>query len=248
MFWALVFFIFPLSCSALVEDELCRVVQVSAGGEYPLKIRLSNSEDRPIVVHLKQSDYSYCASGENYYLPPGTLARSNANWVELDETCIKIPSKSSVDAHYTIRTPQKIPAEGSFSSLILIEPDLFSEEAAIKVRLRFAHQIVTNIGGGKAELELLEKRFDPISSLLYLDVANSGEIFLDPVLTFKIYSEEGKLVENISGGRQKILPESSVRYTLDLKRIPAGSYHAIALFNEGQFYFGEKLLFSIPSS
>lgn len=242
----------PFSCSGLVEDDLSRCIDVVPGGEYPMKIRLSNAEDKPLVVTLKQADYTYSATGENHFPQPGTLPRSNASWIEVQNTRIELAPNSRAEVHYVVRVPKKLDHQGSYWSLIFIEPETFhevqSEATQIIVKVRYAYQIVTNIGQGTAKLDLVKVDWatNQEKPTLNIDVVNNGEVFLKPHLGLKIYDVEGKLVRNINGNEQKLLPETSTRFPVEIEGLAPASYAGLLLLRDGDRYFGKRFAFEVP--
>lgn len=244
----------PCTCYALVEEDLSQVIEVVPGGEYPMKIRLHNSETKPVVVSLKQADYSYVATGESYFEPPGTIERSNAGWIEVQTSRVEIPPGGSTDVHYVVRVPKKLSHQGSYWSLILIEPDSSQEvqaaggNATIQVKIRYAYQVVTNIGKGNPKLELLHSSLaaNQDRTTLYLDVINNGEVFLKPRLNLKIYDTLGKLVKNVEGMEQKLLPATSVRFPVEIEGLSPASYTGLLLLRDGDSYFAKRFSFEIP--
>lgn len=236
----------PLSAFGLVEDSLSRTIEVQPGNEYPIKIHFNNTQNHPVAINLKQSDYSYLASGENFYLAPGTLPRSNASWIELSSIRVVVPPNSSTELFYTIRVPSHVPQHGSYWSVIFLEPEnshvIQSEGNTINVKVRYAHQIVTNVGTGAAKLRLQQAYIDRSGEVprLNIDIENVGNLYLQATLGLKLYNSKGKQVKAETANEQKILPQTSVRYSVDISELPSESYTGLIVLRDGDQYFGER--------
>lgn len=250
MRWMAWLLLLPAVCWGFLEDELSRCVEVKSGGEYTYRLRLRNTDNVPLVVHLTQSDYGYAANGETYFPLAGTTPRSNAKWVELPDGQVVVPAQSVKDLFYTVRVPRDSRLSGSYWSVILIEPEaghtVTQDEATIHVKVRYAHQIVTNLSGGGAQLKLAQTTLDHSQgSKLMLDIANVGERFLRPHCNVKIYDAAGKLARTTTIAEQNILPGSSIRYTVEVDGLTPQQYHGLLLLRDGECYFGERFTFQV---
>ncbi len=247
----LLFLLMPTLCMGLIQSDLSKVIDVAPGKEYLCTFSLVNTYDEPLRIRLQQSDYKYQASGENFYLPPGSIEQSNANWIELPKTFLELPPHSEMEVGYTVRVPSKLDKHGSYWSLIFVEPELGQKledaNSMIEVRIRYAYQVVTNHGQGKPQLKLQATSLATIDGQRYvnLDVENPGNIFLRPKLEVKIYDAAGKIVSSVESIQQSILPGMSIRYPVAVTELPPQDYHGLLLLRDGDRYYGEKFRFSL---
>jgi len=236
---------------ALVKGDLTRVIAVTPGQEVPLFIPLGNDEDVPIRVTLRQFDYSYNANGENFFSEIGTNSRSNAKWLELHTDQVVLQPHTCTDVFYKLRIPNDPTLCGSYWSLILIEPDQVQKSVSsssagvqIQVKIRYAYQIISNINQGRADLKIVHSNYQ--DKQLSFDVLNMGQVYLTPKLLLQLYDRQGQLVRTLSASAQKLLPDSSVRYILDVSDLQPGSYSALLLLDSGEEnVFGEKINISV---
>ena len=68
---------------------------------------------------------------------------------------------------------------------------------------------------------------------LLVDVENTGERWLRGTLWVELYAKEGALVGRFDAGRLRMYPGTSVRYTVDLAGVLAGSYKALIVIDCG---------------
>lgn len=240
---------FPLY--SLIRGDLTKVIAVLPGEEVLMKIVLENDQDEQLTIQLKQSDYTYNAKGENFFLDPGSLPRSNASWIELPKSRVNIPSKQSVDLFYTIKVPENLPQNGSYWSLILAEPENRSEPQSpstspiqLYVKVRYAYQVVANVGKGKTNVKIVNKKLSshPKGLLFTFEVENHGEVFVMPKAAFRLYRSQGDFVHVFELPVQKIVPQASVGYRLELNDLNQDSYLGLLLIecNE-EMQIGEKI-------
>jgi len=132
---------------------------------------------------------------------------------------------------------------GTFWSLILIESSLSK---------RYAIQIITNIAlTGKVQVEFVNTSLvrEEGNVFLHVDVKNTGERLLSPVLYVELYEEDGEFVGKVEAGTWRIYPESSVRYRAEVTHLPAGVYNAMILLdNLDEHVFGTEFLLDLTSS
>src|SRR5882757_988576 len=69
----------------VLGGELTREYHLEAGGHVEGRLVLSNLSGEASRVRIYQTDYTFTADGKTNYGEPGTLPRSNAAWIELDE-------------------------------------------------------------------------------------------------------------------------------------------------------------------
>lgn len=242
----------------VVKSPLTDHFQARPGEIKRAKLELYNESDLPLHVQLTPSDYAYQATGDTFFNEPNSHPHSNASWIELSTSQVTIPPKSDAAVFYTVRVPQESSLTGSYWSLILIEPDTLhmqkvtseSSEFQLQVKVRYAHQIVSDLPKGQARLNVLNKRIaqEEGTTLLFLDLHNEGTLYLAPIPTLKLYDARGELVHEQVYPREKVLPGSSVRLATDLgKRESKTRLFALLLLDNGDAsLFGHRFEVEIP--
>lgn len=242
-------------CEANVRGDLTHSFASKPGENLRGKITIGNDRDQQEEVLLQINDYSFNCNGEVYFEDPGTYPRSNASWLQLHTDRVVIPPKSEVDIFYTIEVPEKITLPGSYWSVILVEPQspvgptmsLNQEnQVCVNVKIRYANHIITTIGNPQAKLKVLAKQLGVLNQtkVLNVDVANTGEIYLDPKLTLKIYDSKGKPLQTLNAPKQRLYPETSVRYSINISTLSPGEYNAFLILDAGNDHlFGDRFEF-----
>lgn len=243
-----------LGCSKLdaliFNSELLKVLEAKPGDILSVKLTLTNEKEKPEEVHISQADYKYNSSGENFFENPDTLDRSNAKWIELETHTVLLDPGQSKDVSYTVRVPNNSQLNGSYSSVLLIEPKepiaTLNEDnnLTLEVKVRYAHQPVVNIGSLNRSIKLLDTQLvvDESGHQVKIDIENNGNTHLYPQPVLKFYDKSGQLVKTLQSTPQNLLPNNSVRYTIPVQDIPAGEYLGLLLLDVGNGkLFAEKL-------
>lgn len=241
------------ACAAASINVLGPLVHervATAGGSYDGSILIQNTGKTPCQVRIYQTDYLYYADGRNLYGSLGENPASNGNWITLSANWLTIPPREKATVHYEVQVPANQGLRGSYWSMLMVEAvdDQPVSEAkgktalALRTKLRYGVQVITNIGNrGIRRIQFLERKvFDQDGRhILQLDIENSGERSLTPVLSVQLFNEAGKLIGNYQGDRFRILPTCSVRRQINLPDLPQGSYKALVIVDNGdQYVFG----------
>ena len=106
--------------------------------------------------------------------------------------------------------------------------------------IRYGVQIITHIEKkGTYNLKILEKKLS--QKTLSLDVENSGSWMQNPSLLLELVDLQGKKIGKFEAQKQRIFPDCSVKYQIDLSSINPGKYKAMVLLDHGETsLFGAK--------
>ncbi len=221
----------------LVVRELSHEWTVSPGEKYQGALELINSGAERIVVRIRQADYAFRADGLTEYSPPGSLDRSNADWISLAFTGVRleIAPQSTVSVPYVITVPKRPALSGTYWSILLVDevPQFASPvpegEMGVRQALGYGVQLVTHIGdSGSRKLELVDTSVSEERGglLLEVDLANPGQRWLRPVVWVEVHDSAGEYVGRFDSGRKRIYPGCSVRFRLSLPELERGAYRA----------------------
>jgi len=229
----------------VVESELTDARSASVGVSYEGKIRLRNTGDEPGEVKLYQTDYAFKADGSNTYGPPGKMARSNANWIQLDSNQLSLPPNGEITVNYRVRVPSGN-LSGTYWSMIMVEPvpkssadssnNSQDENTRLLQTLRYGLQVVTEIGtGGASELAFSNARLLERDGqrLFAVDAENTGQRWIRAQYWLELYTEAGSPVGKFDGPTKRIFPGTSVVFETPLGDIPPGKYIALAVADGG---------------
>lgn len=235
---------------AVVKGDQTRHFHVCPGQELPVSIPLGNDGCDPIRITLKQADYLFDADGANHFDPIGSHLRSNGKWISLHTDQVVLKPQSTTDLFYKIRVPNDPTLNGSYWSIILIEPDQVihpanqQEGMHLQIKIRYAYLVVTTIKGGKSDLKVLNlsQNISSQERRAQFDVANLGTLYLEPKLTLQLYDGKGHQIKSIRSLAEKILPNTSTRYYVELSGLSPGTYPALLLLESGEEHlFGERV-------
>lgn len=219
----------------------------AAGETYQGIIQLRNPGDTPQEVKVYQTDYLFFSDGTNIYGDPGTDPRSNADWITFSPQRFFIPPKGSSQVNYTVKVPENETLAGTFWSMMMIEAVSSESPEAVKKDkdkitfgisqvIRYGAQMVTHIGDtGVSTIKFLNTSVlkEKQERILQLDLENTGERLLRASLWVDLYDQSGGSVGRFEGGKRGIYPTTSVRFRIDLSRVPPGEYKALVVADCG---------------
>ena len=237
-----------------VVGGLSREKTAGPGESYVGTIELRNDSGSACDVRVYQTDYSFQATGETFYLEPGTSTRSNARWMAVSPQWITVPGHGKASVHYTVEVPDDSVLAGSYWSLIMIEPTELTTQTVnadqgrghmgVKTLLRYGIQIVTDVGAdGTREVTFQDSKLIERGDLrvLEIDVENSGNAWMSPFFSVELYDDDGTHRHHFESQRQRIYPGCSVRHSIDLTEVPCGSYKVLAVVdNRDESVFGAQ--------
>jgi hypothetical protein len=233
--------------SVAIVGGLTHVRVVTAGETYSGVILLRNIGEEPEEVKVYQVDYLFFCDGRNIYGEPGKGPRSNAGWITVSPKSTIIPAKETATIHYTINVPDNETLTGTYWSMFMVEgipkdspeasqPEKTESSFGIKQVFRYGVQMVTQIGEtGSRKLKYLKTKLlrEDEKKILQVDIENSGERWLRPLLWAELYDEKGSYIGRFEAGRLRIYPETSVRFRVDLSQVPKGHYKALVVADCG---------------
>jgi hypothetical protein len=240
----------------IVTGSLTHEYEVAPGRSYEGSIEVLNQGKDPQEVKSYQTDYTFSADGKVMYGDPGSLPRSNARWTTVSPRQFTIPPNETMIVRFTIQVPNDTVMNGTYWSVVMVEPvSPGSPESSgagtrdtgmgISQVLRYAVQIVTHIGAsGTRQLKFsqLQLSAEKDTRVLLVDVQNTGERWLRGTLWIDLYDSDGKHVAKLEGGRQRMYPGTSVRFSLDLAGVKQSTYKALIVVDcGGEDVFGANV-------
>ncbi|MCJ7579640.1 MAG: hypothetical protein MUP98_03790 [Candidatus Aminicenantes bacterium] len=225
-----------------VIGDLTHTQNAQPGETYETRIVIKNFGDQETGIKVYQRDFSYNSEASQFFYEIGTQKRSNAGWITYSPLQGKIFPFETTEILCSIHAPEDKTLVGTFWSLIIIESSFAK---------RYAIQIITHIGlTGTVQVEFVNTELvrEKESISLHVDVKNTGERLISPLLYVEFYDEEGEFVSKIEGGTWRIYPDTSVRYRVDVTSLPAGVYRAMILVdNLDEHVFGTEFLLDLTS-
>jgi hypothetical protein len=232
--------------SVTVVGSMTHQYETAPGATVEGTVEILNTGDEPRAVRVYQTDYLFNADGRYEYGEPGQQARSNAQWIALSPRQAVIPAGDSLRVRYTIQVPSDGTLRGTYWSLIMVEPVATPQAAPVadpsRVTVgltevfRYAVQIATHVGtGARREVRFSQVRLLPAEGkrLLAVDMQNTGERLLAGSLWAELYDSQGRYAGKFEGGRHRMYPGTSARYTLELGDLRDQSYRALIVLDCG---------------
>lgn len=242
--------------NALQVNGLTYLNTMKPGETAQVNITLISDKDRPEMVDLKLCDYWCNSDGQHFFEDVGKQTRSNAKWISLGSHREVVQPGERRDIYFTIQVPQEQNLNGSYWSVLLIEPSdplqtLVESEHGfqLQVKVRYAYHIVTHVGPATPSLKVVKKGMQMLDNINYftVDVENTGNLFLKPKMTIKLFTKQGKLEKTMETQTDRLYPGSSSRYFADGTGIAQGQYTAFLLLDNGDGrIFGDSFDISIP--
>jgi P pilus assembly chaperone PapD len=230
----------------VVVGNLVRTSTIKAGDAFDGVIFLKNTDKESADVRVSQTDYLFYADGSNAYGEPGNVPRSNASWITITPTSLRIAPGETQPVRYKGKAPADLKLQGTFWSMIMVEPNsapaitpegkIDQVALGLQTKIRFAIQIVTEVGqSGTRSLQVKEKRIvqGEGKRALQLDIANDGDRVLVPMMTVELFDKAGASIGRFEAARARIYPTCSVRAKVDLTDVPAGKYAAMVILDSG---------------
>lgn len=242
---------FIFSANVIVPGSLTHENTVTAKQIIQGTIPIQNNGDDIATVQVSLTDYSFNSKGESFFPDKGSLPRSNASWISTGKMQFDVAPHSTYSFSYSLQVPEDPSLAGSFWSIFLIEPiadklaspDL-EKSLGVQTIIRYGVQVISHIENkGSYELKILEKSLvkEGTTRTFSLSVENPGTLMQTPTLFLELIDQKGKKIERLEAHKQRILPNCSVTYQIDLSTIPSGLYKAMAILDHGgNALFGAK--------
>ncbi|MFP4459748.1 MAG: hypothetical protein ACLFSQ_09195 [Candidatus Zixiibacteriota bacterium] len=205
-----------------------------------IKVRNTGAERKTMKAYLQ--DYTFSSDGSNNYGKPGSIERSNANWITINPDQAVIDPYTTVNIDYKITVPKDASLQGSYWSMIIVEelaeaaPELKENSIGLVINKRFGVQIITNFGTEiEPEIKFTNTELVDESGkkFIMLDIENTGEISVRSTLKVEVYDMDGNYIDLFKGEDKRTYPGTSVNLRCDLSKLKAGKYKAIVMADCG---------------
>ena len=229
------------SAEIVLRSGLSQIHQVSAGEVVRSSLLIENVGESQAAVRIYQTDYTFQADGSNHYPEPGSVPRSNAPWLSLEQSLLQLPPGETVEFDYSIAVPAT-GLSGTYWSMIMVEeitvpqaagPD---ESLAVRTVVRYGVQVVTELAAGDASLAFREPAVTGNASDGYsmqVTAANDGTRMIRASYYLELYDEAGTRLARIPGTPKRTYPGTSVRQSFLLGAVEPGSYTAVVVADGG---------------
>ncbi|MDD5694809.1 MAG: hypothetical protein PHD61_05845 [Bacteroidales bacterium] len=220
----------------LILNGLSHEKTVNPGETYRDVIDIQNGSNEPETVVIYQRDYRFNFSGESFYDEPDSQVRSNATWIEINQTYITLQPNEKISVGYQVSVPENDSLRGTYWSVIMVEsvvpPDPNTQQDVFQIKsiVRYAIQIITQTGStGSRELKFLGTDLVTQDTLLIFNVVveNTGERMLQHIAQLELYDDQGNPAGVYKSEMTRTYPGTSVNCPIDLSDALPGTYSAL---------------------
>lgn len=231
-----------LSAQVSVQGNTVQEHDATPGAIRTGTIAITNTSPNPQVARIYLTDYIFFADGSSRYDPPGSLHRSNADWIQLGATDVTLPPGATVPISYTVRVPRIDSLTGSYWSLVMVEnsavPVASSRGVGISANIRYAVQVVTHLQkSGVRRLTIKSGKLGPDvegrGPDLVLEIANTGERATRFDVTTELYDSQGTVRARMQQSRGLTYPGTSLTHRVGFGKLPSGTYRAVVVIDAG---------------
>jgi hypothetical protein len=245
-----------------VQSDLADDRTVAPGTSYRGTITIKNLTDKKQQANVSVKDYHFTAAGTNSFTPPGSHARSNAEWIQFRPRRATLPPHGTAEVKYEVTVPDHAAltdsagASGTYWSVLMVEPiargsaestlPATDDQHAFGVQqvTRFGVQVATHLSTpAPPEVSVADASLiaEEDRQVLSIDLENVGAAMTRPTLRLEVYDRDGKVVLRQKAPASRLYPETSVRHRLPLDGLPKGRYEALVVVDaEGERVVGTQ--------
>ncbi len=232
-----------------VIGELSQDKEARTGETYEGVILVKNDSNAPQEVKVYQTDYLFFSNGVNNYGEPGSHPRSNAAWVTFSPSFLTVPPQATIPINYIVQVPKDSGARkltGTYWSMMMIEgipkgsPESSGArraEMGITQTIRYGIQIATHVAKtGTRKIDVKDAKIvtkEDGARAFQFDLENTGDIGLRPDVTLELFNDKGASIGTFPGVRYRTYPGTSVRQSIDVTKVPRGTYKALVIVDAG---------------
>jgi hypothetical protein len=207
-------------------------------------------------------DYRFVAAGTNSFDPPGSHARSNADWIQFRPRRATLPPRSTTEIEYEVTVPDRAAladstgARGTYWSVLMVEPIVRGSAEStlpstddqhafgVKQVTRFGVQVATHLSTASSpEVAIADAHLvaEGGTRALSIDLKNMGAAMTRPTLHLEVYTPDGEVVLRKKSSPSRLYPTTSIRHRLSLEALSSGRYEALIVVDaEGERVLGTQ--------
>ncbi len=211
-------------------------------------IKLSNHGKKAYDFQVSIKDWTRDSVGTKVYAEQGTLPHSNANWIRVSETFVRILPGQEMQMTINMDIPAELPRDRTSNSMFFLtqmnadRQETNHPSIGIQINYEFGVQIFHDpITAKKGEVIFRDLQYLEDSKLgkrqIRVDFENNGDLHKAGQLRFELTNTENGKDYKLSELAFAIMPQGKQYQVLDLpKELVAGNYHIVALLDAGPGY------------
>ncbi|WP_255067663.1 hypothetical protein [Lacihabitans sp. LS3-19] len=235
----LTFLSFKTFASVIVKNGLTQIHELSTHSQKEGKVVLQNIGTKPENIKVYFNDLTSNCAGTVNYASPGQNIRSLYPFMDVATTDYTLQPGEEYELTYQIDLNRNQFESGSLWVLMMIEivdpisKNTSSSGLEIGSKIRYAVQIIANIGQKNAELinfsnvklgkDINENR------VLEASLENGGKYLVIPNVNIQIFDAQGIKVKDVAVPAKKIYPLNCQNFSLPIADLPKGKYQAVLL-------------------
>lgn len=222
-------------------------VEVSPGSEKTIGFEIESPPSGTVVrgrLLLSATDWSINEDAAVVYADPGTLPKSASNWIVYSPSAVSIASGQKQLVRVTVTVPATA-NPGVYRTAIFVQerPPATPPkpgERLLYIRLRYVFTLYVIVGevAGDGQLNNVEIVYSRTSPQVILDMSNSGDRHVRPIISWVIRDASQKEVASLSKHEAMVvLPNARLKQAFPVPvQLPAGRYElsAQADFQDGR--------------
>lgn len=228
-----------------LRSDLIQQTTVQPGERLENQVLIENTSDRARTVSIERRDLTYSFDGSRSFPSPGSVERSNSDWISLSSNLTTVPPGTTLAVGYEIQVPGRSPERrdslrGSYWSTLIVEPTQTSRQSQGRIQInasvRYSVQIITHIeetGTKSVNLLSTNVRAEGEDRRLIADLKHTGTRSFQPDVYLELY-DGGSLVGKYPAEPRLLHPSTSVRYKIPVDGIEAGSYAGVLVIDGGE--------------
>lgn len=238
-------FFTPAQAAVMLSGGLSHEYTVNPGSTVTGTLELRNTGNEPAEVKIYQEDVKVKADGSTEYTPgSGSHARSNAGWIALGSDRVILDPGASQSIPYTLRIPQGGNLQGSYWSMLMLEPVSKSSRESqlaapasdkpsltIHQKVRYAVQILTDVGNqGTTNLSFATPQIarDAQGQRLFnIDVNNTGTRHSRPKVWLDVFDANGSSIGKFEADTHGLYAGERETFAINLNSLQPGNYKAL---------------------
>ncbi len=235
-------FVANLQATITVVNGMSHEYMVNRNQVYEGQIIIKNLSKNAARVVFYKTDLEHNCDGETKFIAKGSHERSCAEWIESSNNEIMISGEQEMTVVYSVKVPDR-EFDGSYWGVIMIEEvegvDTSEKKKGVKVRsnVRYAVQVIASFSQNAVkDLNYGAIGMDTVDAEEYLtiNIDNTGNTLLKPVLILELYNDNGETVKRIELTMQKVYPGNCKKFQVPLNGVPRGKFTGVLVADCGE--------------
>ncbi|MDO7171534.1 hypothetical protein [Mariniflexile sp. AS56] len=254
-FISFLFCVQVIQANVIVLNGLTHSYSGVSGQTFQGQVVLANTSNVDQRVTFSLSEAIYSCDAERVFAADVLHKNSATNWFESSIMDKVLGPKERYIFKYNITVPNDQALKGSFWTTLMInveKPILEEVVSDFKIgsKVRYAVRLLADVNINddvQLDFESADIVLNTISTTRQLDIKiRNQNTFIENVrLSLEFYDVYGNLVLETETKRLKAFPETCKIFSLDISKLPVGTYQCVAIVDSRDEYVGTNLSLTI---